>query len=133
MKITSWFRISVIAVGIFAALTMPPQAFAINYRVTAVLCDGEHTFTAVDNKYILDSAEEAGIDLPYSDRAGTSLTSLAVLVSGTVDQSDQNALTEEQVARGFMLLDVAYPRSDVRMQICGALDSLNGGNPPVCP
>jgi ferredoxin len=70
------------------------------------------TFQCADDKYLLDGAEAAGFEWPYSGRSGTDSTSTARLVAGTVDQHDQAFLTDRQVADGYILTEVAYPRSD---------------------
>jgi ring-1,2-phenylacetyl-CoA epoxidase subunit PaaE len=79
-------------------------------RVTVVMDGRRRTFDMpMGGVTVLDAAGDAGIDLPYSCRAGVCSTCRTKLVRGQVEMAEQYALEEWEVEAGYVLACQSHP------------------------
>ncbi|MCP6763191.1 MAG: 2Fe-2S iron-sulfur cluster-binding protein [Fischerella sp. CENA71] len=74
-----------------------------------------HTLQVPENQTILSVADAEGLELPSSCHAGVCTTCAGQTLSGKVDQTDGMGVSPELQKQGYVLLCVAYPRSDLKI------------------
>ena len=75
-----------------------------------------HQVTVPSDRYILQSAEDCGLKLPFSCRNGA-CTACAVLVkSGELHQPEAMGLSPQLQRQGYALLCVSYACSDLEVE-----------------
>lgn len=72
-------------------------------------------FEAADLEFVLDAAERAGVNLPYSCRDGICGTCKARLSAGTVDHGsyEGSALSEQEREQGYFLMCCSIAQTDL--------------------
>lgn len=78
-----------------------------------VLLDGEefHFDLAPEGKAIVDAANDAGADAPWSCHAGVCATCRAKVLEGRVRMDNHHALSAEEIEEGFILSCQSHPVS----------------------
>ncbi|HEY9764298.1 MAG TPA: 2Fe-2S iron-sulfur cluster-binding protein [Trichocoleus sp.] len=84
----------------------------IHYRQTGQV----YTVEVPEDRYILQSAENQGSDLPFSCRNGACTACAVRIKSGTVFQPEAMGLSPDLREQGYALLCVSYPRSDLEVE-----------------
>lgn len=75
-----------------------------------------HQVCVPQDRYILHSAENQGVELPFSCRNGACTTCAVRVLSGQVHQPEAMGLSQELRDRGYALLCVSYPTTDLSVE-----------------
>jgi ferredoxin len=70
-----------------------------------------------NSKTLLAQAEEAGVDLPNSCRAGLCGACMVKVIEGEVKQEQVPAITPQHVAEGYALACCCVPTSDIKAEV----------------
>ena len=88
-------------------------------RDVTIVYDGEeHQITVKPKSFILETALDAGIDLPFSCQSGLCTACRGKCVSGEVRMDEEEGLSEAEKEQGYVLICVGHPLTDdVRIEI----------------
>ena len=84
----------------------------INNRQKGII----HTLKVPDNRYILESVEDQGIELPFACRNGACTTCAVRVQEGEIYQPEAMGLSPKLREQGYALLCVSYARSDLEVE-----------------
>ena len=93
---------------------LPPPAIAgepPRAMITAILGGARLRFPVHGNDALIDAAQRAGLDLPFSCKGGMCCTCRARLLEGTVEMATNYSLEPWELAAGFVLTCQARPTS----------------------
>lgn len=76
----------------------------------------EHTVEVPANRYILETAEEQGVKLPFSCRNGACTACAVRVLSGDLHQPEAMGLSPHLQRQGYALLCVSYPRASLLVE-----------------
>lgn len=109
----------------YELFTTPTQKIAHKTKVSAdkktdktlsdvtVILDGEETHFSIstDGESVLDSALDAGADVPYACKGAVCCTCRAKVLEGSVEMEMNYALEDDEVEEGYILTCQSHPTS----------------------
>ena len=76
----------------------------------------QHVVEVPEDRYILQTAEQQGVELPFLCRNGACTSCAARIISGELAQPEAMGLSPKLKDKGYALLCVSYPRSDLEVE-----------------
>lgn len=76
------------------------------------LYGSEHSFDVDPDESILMAAQKADLDPPYACQIGACCTCRARLISGKVKMDEREALSDDEIAEGYILTCQSHPLTD---------------------
>ena len=85
------------------------------YKIKVEFKKKTYSFLCPDDQDIISAAIANGIDLPSSCCSGVCTSCASMVFEGSVEQEDAMGLNEDLKEKGFALLCVAHPKSDLNI------------------
>ena len=112
--ITVEFEVAPAQEAIAVEFAAPPALAADQAEVTVLMDGRRRTFTMrMNDEVVLDAAMRAGLELPFSCRAGVCSTCRTKLVRGEVEMAQNYALEEWEVEQGYVLACQSHVKTPV--------------------
>ncbi|MEQ6122123.1 ferredoxin--NADP reductase [Reichenbachiella sp. MALMAid0571] len=81
-------------------------------EVTVILDGEEHKYMVSPKSTILESGLDQNLDMPYSCQSGLCTACRGKCLSGKIKMDEEDGLSEEEKAEGYVLLCVGHPMTD---------------------
>ena len=75
------------------------------------------SFLCSEDQDVISAAKMNGIELPNSCCSGVCTSCASMILDGSVEQEDAMGLNDDLREKGYALLCVAYPKSDLHVVI----------------
>lgn len=82
------------------------------HQIKILLRGKEHEVNVSAGKSILFAGLDFGLDMPFSCQSGNCISCAGKCLSGKVEMTATDGLTEEQIKNGYILTCVGFPKSD---------------------
>ena len=88
-----------------------------DYNIKVQFEQKTFSFLCSEDEDVISAAKMHGIDLPNSCCSGVCTSCASMILEGYVEQEDAMGLNDDLRGKGFALLCVAYPKSDLHIVI----------------
>ncbi len=100
-----------------SAHAKPAAPGASSHAVTLLMRDGERSIVVQPGRTVLETALDAGIDMPFSCAVGGCGTCRVSLKAGSVAMDEPNCLSREERASGYVLACVSRPTAPCTLEV----------------
>ena len=87
------------------------------YNIKVLFDKRSYNFLCQEDQDIISAAKTQGIDLPNSCCSGVCTSCASLVEEGSLEQEDAMGLNDDLKEKGFALLCVSYPKSDLNILI----------------